>query len=192
VSKGYGAKTRGGDDPRPVAVLGMGNVLLGDDAVGPTVVETLRVWYELPDEVECADIGTPGLDLVPHMAGRRAVILVDAVAAAGPPGTVRVWDRERIASAAVTGRLSPHDPGLAETLAALEFSGEAPEVLHVVGIVPAETGTGLGLSPAVREAVPEAVETVVRLLVELGVPVRRRPDPGPVEAWWSDTTHRGP
>ncbi len=176
---------RGGAGPRPVAVLGMGNVLLGDDGIGPFVVALLRARFHLPDEVSCEDIGTPGLDLIPHLSGRRLVILVDALGTGGEPGTIRIFGGEEIASALVTNRLSPHDPGLAEAVATLQLAGEAPEQLHVVGIVPARCETGLGLSPELRAAAPQAVHEVVRLLADAGVALEAREQPLPVDAWWA-------
>lgn len=80
---------------RSIAVLGLGNVLLGDDAFGPTVVELLRARYEFAAEppVTLLDVGTPGLTLPAHLAGHDAVILVDSVADAGAAGEVRLYRR---------------------------------------------------------------------------------------------------
>jgi len=176
----------GGDSLRPVAILGMGNVLLGDDGAGPAVIRHLAAHYEFPGAVELEDLGTPGLDLVPHLAGRRTVILIDTVASGGPPGTVRIYPKERLAAALRTARLSPHDPGLAESLATLELAGEAPARLFVVGIVPGSTDTGIGLSPAVREAVPAAAAEAVRLLAEEGLEPRPRTRPLAVRSLWEE------
>jgi len=177
---------RGGGNPRPVAILGMGNVLLGDDGAGPAVIRYLEAHYELPEEVEAEDIGTPGLDLVPHLAERRTVILVDCVSTGGPAGTIKIYPKERIAAALNTNRLSPHDPGLAESLGTLELAGEAPEHLTVVGIVPGSTETGIGLGPEVRAAVPRVAEEVVRLLAELGIELQQRPVALPLDGWWDE------
>ncbi len=176
---------RGGAQPRPFAVLGMGNVLLGDDGFGPEVVGFLRAHYSFSEDVDCEDIGTPGLDLTPYLSGRRAVILVDTVAAKGPSGTVRIYRRDEIASALVTNRLSPHDPGLAECVATLEFADDAPEELFVVGVVPEKCETGIGLSSSVRASVSEAAAEVARLLGSLGVAPALRETPLPNDNWWS-------
>ena len=62
-----------------VRVLGLGNVLMGDDALGPWVIHFLVETYAFPPEVEVVDVGTPGLDLVPYVAGPCGIILVDTV-----------------------------------------------------------------------------------------------------------------
>ena len=47
------------------AVLGLGNVLMGDDALGPWVIQHLLTQWEVPPSVRVQDLGTPGLDLHP-------------------------------------------------------------------------------------------------------------------------------
>ena len=60
-----------------ILIAGIGNVLLGDDGIGPYAIEVLKSEYDFPENVELADLGTPGLDLPIHLAGADAVILVD-------------------------------------------------------------------------------------------------------------------
>lgn len=79
-----------------VAVVGLGNVLMGDDALGPTVIKVLEAEYEFPRGVSVQDLGTPGLDLTPYLAGVRALIVVDTVQASGAPGEVRLYRRDEI------------------------------------------------------------------------------------------------
>ncbi len=172
----------------PVAVLGLGNVLLADDAAGPSTIHWLQNHYEFPPGVSVEEIGTPGLDLLPYISGREAVIIVDAVSADAPPGKVLVYHKDQIAMALTRPRLSPHDPGLAEAVACAELAGEAPEHLVVVGIVPASTETGMGLSPQVREAIPVAGARVVEELERLGHAPRSLPDPLPDRPWWEAGT----
>lgn len=168
-----------------VAVFGLGNVLMGDDALGPTVVRTLQANWTFPEDVEVEDLGTPGLDLHPHLTGRDVVVLVDTVRSDGPPGTVRVYDKSALLQNPPRTRTSPHDPGVLETLMGLEFAGVGPREVVLVGVVPGEVGYELGLTTQVRDAVPEIERTVVRILEERGVPVERRPDgPRDPELWW--------
>ena len=48
-----------------VSVIGLGNILLGDDGFGPCAVEMFRCKYECGPDVEILDLGTPGVDLAP-------------------------------------------------------------------------------------------------------------------------------
>ena len=167
-----------------VAVVGLGNVLMGDDALGPTVIKVLDAEYEFPEGVSVQDLGTPGLDLTPYLAGIDALIVVDTVHAAGAPGAVRLYRRDEILKHPPQARLSPHDPGLKEALLTVEFSGSGPREVLLVGVIPVETRTGVGLSTAVRAAVPAAVAEVVKDLTRLGVAPRPRPTPADPAVWW--------
>jgi len=168
-----------------VRVLGLGNVLMGDDALGPWVIHHLEAAYEFPPEVSLVDVGTPGLDLVPYVAGPAGVVLVDAVRSSAAPGSVKLYDREALVRFGPQPRLSPHDPGVTEAILAVEMAGEAPAFVTLVGVVPGRVATGVGLTPAVEDAVPRAAEAVVAALRARGLDVRRRP--GEVSAplpWW--------
>lgn len=167
-----------------VAILGLGNVLMGDDALGPWIIERLRARWRFPEQVEVEDLGTPGLDLLPHLAGRRSVILVDTVRADGSPGEVRTYGMEDILAHAPGPRVSPHDPGLRETLGSLRFAGNAPRTMRLVGVIPDRVEHGTGLSEAVRSALPVAERTVLLELARLGHVASPRPDAEPARPWW--------
>ncbi len=109
--------------PRRVAVLGLGNVLLGDDALGPYAVRLFEARYELPERVPVLDLGTPGLGhLFPYFEETDALVLVDTVRSEAPPGTLRLYRRDEILKHPPQPRVSPHDPELKETLLSFFFT----------------------------------------------------------------------
>jgi hydrogenase maturation protease len=156
------------------AVFALGNVLMGDDGLGPAVVRRFEAEYALPPDVEIVDLGTPGLDLLPWLADLDRVIVVDTVKSDRAPGTVLVYDKADIMRHAPMARIGPHDPGVKDALFALEFAGRAPRDVVLVGVVPATTAIGLELSPAVQAAVPVAIEEVVWALRRFGFTIERR------------------
>jgi len=155
-------------------VLGLGNVLMRDDGLGPAVVRAFEAEYVVPPDVEVVDLGTPGLDLLPWLADVERVILVDTVKSDRPPGTVLVYDKADIMRHAPMQRIGPHDPGVKDALFALEFAGRAPREVVLIGVVPVTTAMGLDLSPPVQAAVADAVEHVARVLRQSGSTLRRR------------------
>ncbi len=165
-------------------VLALGNILMGDDAFGPTVVATLRARYALPETVEVIDLGTPGLDLHPFLAEPDIVILVDTVRADPPAGGVRVYDMEAIRKHPPGPRVSPHDPGLKEALMALEFEGNLPQELLLVATVPSTVEMDVGLSEPVQAAVDGACERVVAELRARGHTVELLDEPQEPQLWW--------
>jgi hydrogenase maturation protease len=167
-----------------VRVLGLGNVLMGDDALGPWVIHALEATYVFPQGVELVEIGTPGLDLVPYVAGPGGVLLVDTVKSAGVPGELRFYDQQQLLKLPPRPRLSPHDPGLTEALLAVTLAGTPPSFVKLVGVIPDKVAMGVALSAAARAALPRLVRAVVDELARLGfvgVP-RNRPDVS--LPWW--------
>ena len=166
-------------------VLGLGNVLMSDDGLGPAVLRAFDEQYAVGTDVTVVDLGTPGLDLSPWLADAERVILIDTVNAPLPPGSIRLYEKDDLLRQTPGVRVSPHDPGVKETLMALEFAGRSPRDVVLVGIVPEVTTMGLELTPAVAAAVPPAVLAVVKALERMGATVSRRAQALAVEPWWS-------
>jgi hydrogenase maturation protease len=159
-------------------VLGLGNVLMGDDGFGPAVVHAFESTYAVGPDVGVVDLGTPGLDLVPWLIDTPRVILVDTVKAKLPPGALRIYDKADVLRYAPSVRVGPHDPGVKEALLALEFAGRAPGELTLIGAVPARTEMALELSDELKAAVPHAAAAVADALERWGIALERRPEPG--------------
>lgn len=167
-----------------VVVLGLGNVLMGDDALGPHVIEHLLAGFRFEDDVTVMDAGTPGLDLAPFVMDADSLILVDTVRSQGAPGGIRLYREAEILKHAPQPRLTPHDPSLKEVLLACKFHGTGPKRVLLVGVIPKATETGVGLSPEVRAAIPTAMDEILRELERLGVPASPRPGAVPASPWW--------
>ena len=171
-----------------VFVLGLGNVLMGDDGFGPYVARLFDERYELGTDAEVVDLGTPGLDLTPWLVDASHIIVIDTIRANEPPGTLRIYDKPAIVRHLPVARIGPHDPGLKEALLTLEFAGRAPGTVALIGVVPARVAMGTTLSDPVATAVPAALAAVVDQLQRLGIRVRRRDSVNDVRScpWWVD------
>jgi len=170
---------------KPILIGGIGNVLLGDDGVGPYVVRLLESRYEFGNDVEIVDLGTPALDLLHRISGRNVVILVDCVASDQPPGSIVLYRKEDILRIAPTPRLDPHSPALSECLLTAEMFGTGPCNVLLVGVVGQSLEPGCQLSPAVREAVESAIEAIVLELRFLGCSVEKKAITTNGDFWWT-------
>lgn len=150
----------------PVVVLGIGNELLGDDGLGVAVARRLAR-LDLPG-VEVLDGGTLGLMLLPYLAGREALLVLDAVAGDRPGDTVVLHDAEVRRGHGI--RATAHDVGLIDALAAAELSGCAPERIALVGAVAESVTERWGLSPLLAAKVDELAAIAVDLLTRWGYP----------------------
>ncbi len=162
--------------PLPLLVLGLGNVLCGDDGLGAVAVHLLERRYRAPAGALVLDGGTLGLSLLPYLEQAREAILVDAIRADGPPGTLVRLEGDEVAPA-VAARLSVHQVGVVDLLDAARWSGGYPSRLILLGLVPHSLELGVGRTPAVQAALPGLVEAVAAEAGSLGhVFVRRTAD----------------
>ena len=122
--------------PPKILVLGLGNILLQDEGLGVRTVERLMADFSLPPEVEALDGGVMGLDLLPRLEGVSALLIVDAVRAGWPPGTLVRLEGDAI-PAALAHKMSMHQSGLQELLAVSAFRGSLPPHVVLCGLEPA-------------------------------------------------------
>lgn len=163
--------------PRRALLLGLGNVLCGDDGLGVVAVERLRADFRFPEEVSLVDGGTLGLSLLSTLEEADEVWILDAVQADAPPGTlVRLDGRE--VEPALRERLSPHQVGVADLLDALHWRGHWPAALRVLGLVPAELELRVGLSPPVAAGLATLLAAAVAEVSQAGHAV----EPGRIDA----------
>ena len=152
----------------PVLVLGLGNTLLTDDGVGPVLVEQLAGSEDLWNgQVEFVDGGTQGLALLGQIAGRRALIILDALTTGAVPGTIHRLTLSELRNVIPVRGASAHEGNAGELLNAAQLLGELPDRLFVVGVEPQEIRTGFGLTSPVQEALPDAAQQVTHLLSQL-------------------------
>ncbi len=137
-----------------IAVVGVGNVLMGDEGVGIVVVEELK---RRNVDVDLHDCGTMGLDILNTISEYDKVIIVDAVKGFGMPGDVVRVSLENIECGRI---LCLHDINIPFILKLAESIVKIPEIV-IIGIEVERIGEGLGLSESVKNAVEKAVELVL-------------------------------
>ena len=157
-------------DPQ-ILVLGVGNTLMCDDGVGVHAIRALADGYELPTNVRVVDGGVAGLGLLGEIAAADFLIIVDAVKCGGTPGSIHRLGQEDLQPRRGPF-VSAHEVGIAELLAAAEFTGRLPET-HIIGIEPLETETvGLEVSLPLRRALPQVVAAIIERLRAHGVELK--------------------
>jgi hydrogenase maturation protease len=148
--------------PRGLRIVGLGNALRGDDAVGLVVVRRLCELLPAADVIEQS--GEPA-DLLETLGdGVEAVVLVDAVSSGAPPGEVHRLDASEVALP-FAASASTHGLGLAETIELCRALGRLPARLLVYGIEGRAFELGAPLSPEVGRAAV-AVTAELRQLLE--------------------------
>lgn len=149
----------------PVVVIGCGNLLRGDDAVGPIVVRHL--WEEgIPEHgVVLVDGGTAGMDVSFKMRGARKVIIVDAAATGSPPGTIFRVPAEELENLPDLTGLHSHSFRWDHALAFGRWllGDEYPDDITVFLVEAADVSFRDGLTPAVAESMVKVAGMVREL-----------------------------
>jgi len=157
--------TKSENNHNKTLVLGLGNVIMGDEGVGVHVVRALGR-HTLPAGVECLDGGTGGFILLEPLQNAERIILIDAAADGNPPGTVtRTMPRF---SRDYPPTLTAHDIGVKDLLDVFYMQGGTREVvLYAITIDPKQP-----ISMELSETGANAAQVAVsEILTELsGVP----------------------
>jgi hydrogenase maturation protease len=144
-------------------VLGVGNKLMSDEGVGVHVIERFAERYILPGEVQVLDGGTLGLDLLFYLEGIENLLLVDAAETGREAGTMIRLEGEQV-PAFMSMKISPHQMGVPDMLAAARMKDIYPERIVMWGIQPERITLDLELSPLLASKVDPLVEKLVEEL----------------------------
>ncbi|MDX5629205.1 MULTISPECIES: HyaD/HybD family hydrogenase maturation endopeptidase [unclassified Brenneria] len=156
-----------------ILVLGIGNLLLSDEAVGVRIIEALEQRYRFSPAIDILDGGTSGMELMEAMAGRDHLIVADAVLTGQTPGEVAVL-RDGEVPALFTRKISPHQLGLSDVLMALQLTGEFPRRLTLIGVVPESLDVHIGLTETIQRAIAPALQQIIAALRQSGITVSER------------------
>jgi hydrogenase maturation protease len=145
-------------------VLGLGNRLETDEALGALVIERLQVdptlLGDVPDlaSVDLVDGGTVGLGLLPRLMDLDGLLVVDAITAQAEPGTLIDLDGAALIRHDLV--MSVHDLGAGELLGALHVLEAWPRRVRVIGLEPKAIELGLELTEPVAAGLPGLIRAV--------------------------------
>lgn len=152
--------------PRPILLLGLGNDIISDDAVGLLVAKAVREKLAPADPVDVVDCCEMGLALLDHIAGHRDLLVVDSVQTGRvPPGHIHEVGESDLKT--LPG-MSPHFLGVGEILALGRQLGlvmPARVVIFAVEVADAQT-LGEQLTPPLQQALPQIVERALSQLAD--------------------------
>ncbi|MBK6795749.1 MAG: HyaD/HybD family hydrogenase maturation endopeptidase [Acidobacteria bacterium] len=150
--------SNGNNHKSDTLILGIGNILMGDEGVGVRVVEEIQK-AKLPVNVTCLDGGTGSFLLLDPMQSAGKVILIDATVDGAPAGTLRRLQPRF--SSDYPRTLTAHDIGLKDLLDTFYLLGNQPEVVLYAVSIPPLHEMGLDLTPQVASRIPEIARQIL-------------------------------
>ncbi len=151
-----------------IVVIGIGQKLRGDDAVGLEIVQRWQNDYPESAKLFRVEISPlPGLELLGLFDAANIAVLVDAVQSGAEPGTVHVSSVDQLVSFG-TGSGSVHGFGVAETLA-LGYQVDPdsiPKTVIIIGVEASQMDVGQPISKKVRASIPDAVAKLEEIIQE--------------------------
>lgn len=143
-----------------IRIIGLGNLMRGDDAVGLIAARRLR--QEMDDRAEVIEAGMAGVDLIELMKGASVVILVDAVRSGKAPGSVHRLDASVSPIGGQVFPRSSHAIGVSEAIELARAMGVLPPTVIVYGVEIGKTEVGQPLSPPLSEALDHVVKRIIQ------------------------------
>ena len=150
-----------------VLVVGIGNILMGDDGFGSEVIRALEK-EPLAQNVEIRDMGITGIDTALELEDYDMVIFIDAMEIDEAPGSLKMIkiEVEKIspAEALNLSRFSIHELSLETVLKFSKAIGTLPGEVFLLGCQPERFDIRHALSPSVGNAIPEAIREITELI----------------------------
>jgi hydrogenase maturation protease len=146
------------------AVIGIGNVLMADDGIGPVLVGLARERLGHLDDVVFLDEGTIGFGLIHVLKDYDEVIIIDSGDIGKAPGDFEVFSPDEVMSSKLCQGFSLHESDLLKVLEVSKLLGEMPKGLRILAIQPRETGWIEGISRELSERVDEYLGAISKEL----------------------------
>lgn len=172
-----------------IVVMGIGNLLYGDEGFGVHLVARLAQDWNFPARVQLVDGGTQGHSLLTFVEEADKLLVLDAVDFGLKPGTVCVRKDADIPAYLSAHKLSPHQNSFSELLALAQLRGTLPQEIVLIGVHPLSLTMGAPLTAAVAAQVPAVLQLALDQLQDWEV--RLSPKLNAVPLYHPELAHLG-
>lgn len=152
-----------------IAVVGLGNLLLGDEGFGVHLINDLKAKYTFSNNVKILDGGTIGFLLIEHFIENDYLIFIDAIRANDSPGGIYKFNTKELPPN-ITFVSSIHEIGLGDIIGHVKLMGLDKETI-VIGIEPLSVCPNdltTSLSPLIQEKLPKVESLVLEQIKTFG------------------------
>lgn len=146
---------------KKILVLGIGNVLLGDEGVGIHMARFLDEQI-LPEHIDILDGGTGGFHLLSILQSYSTIIMIDAALDKHKPGTVNLLEPKYASD--FPKSLSAHEIGLKDLIESASLLGNLPKIYLITISVDSFQDINMELSENVKKSIPEIHKLVNKII----------------------------
>lgn len=168
-----------------IIILGLGNILYGDEGVGVLLAQRLYAHWDFPVNVEVVDGGTQGQTLLTFVERADRLLVLDAVDFGLEPGAILL--RDNVPAYLTAQKIGPHQNSFSEVMGLAALRGTAPAHCALIGVQPAAMTLAAPLSTPVSESFDEAQGMALDILRQWGVAPSLRAQPRHLSAAVLDT-----
>lgn len=149
-------------------VLGVGNILYGDEGAGVYGAKVLADGFRFAPAVDVVDGALLGFAMLEMFSQASTLIVLDALAADAKPGSIFRLPAGELRQLRPGFRPAAHEVDPLHLLRMAPLLGHVPDMV-LLGIVPERTDIGVGLSPALEAAFPHFIDAALLELSNAGV-----------------------
>ncbi len=140
-------------------ILGLGNVLRGDDGVGPKIISELQKKI-LPLPVNLIDVGSDAFTILEHLIDKDPVVIIDCAKMGKSPGEVARFKINKSNFKSVDSLISIHGFGFSDVFNMAESLGGAAECI-IIGVEPKSVEVNTAFSEEVKNSFPLIIQMVI-------------------------------
>jgi len=141
---------------KKINVVGLGNILFGDEGFGVEAMRALEASGTYPESVTFVDGGTQGIYLLEYFEACDALLVFDSIIPREFEPKVYLYRNDEL-PAFIHRKMSSHQMGLSELLSVGKLHGRVPREIVLIGAPPDNLDLGGGLSELMKRHLEEAV-----------------------------------
>lgn len=151
-------------------LLGIGNILQGDDGIGVFACAYLKANYLFPENVSIIEGGVEGINLVNLFLENDHIIILDAIEIDDAPGSIYNIPACELSGYGLANG-GAHEVGVLQCLDIVELMGKELPISHLLGIVPQRIDLNIGLSAELEQAFRHYLDAVLSHLKQYHIAV---------------------
>ena len=146
------------------AVVGVGNLMMKDDGIGPFLISKLEELESFPPNIDLIDEGVGGMRIIHDIEGYDKVLIIDSTDFGGEPGDHRIFKPEEVETVKQISGRSLHEMDLIRTLELARIMGTSPSEIWIMAVQPRSVDMGDILSEELMSRMNEYIQTINDLM----------------------------